>query len=95
MEATDASRSGCPTFVVALLAMRERGRVCRRFGSEKKAAANTQLAEATTYRSGTADVRSGPADTNLNGGGQQYDNLNPFLGLNYIIALQGVFPSRN
>lgn len=31
-----------------------------------------------------------------NAGGQRpYNNLQPFLAVNYIIALQGVFPSRN
>ncbi len=30
-----------------------------------------------------------------NGGGQQYSILNPYLGIYHIIALQGVFPSRN
>jgi len=29
------------------------------------------------------------------GGNQPHSNLQPFLGLNYIIALQGIFPSRN
>lgn len=29
------------------------------------------------------------------GGGQPVNNLQPFLALNYIIALQGTFPSRN
>ncbi len=29
------------------------------------------------------------------GGGQAHNNMQPYLGLNYIIALQGVFPSRN
>ncbi len=32
------------------------------------------------------------ADT---GGGQDHSNLMPFLCVNFIIALQGVFPSRN
>jgi microcystin-dependent protein len=31
----------------------------------------------------------------LTGGSQPMSVLNPYLGLNYIIALQGVFPSRN
>ncbi|WP_299209572.1 tail fiber protein [uncultured Dokdonia sp.] len=31
----------------------------------------------------------------MNGGQQPYSNLQPFLGVHYIIALQGVFPSRN
>ena len=29
------------------------------------------------------------------GGGRSYDNMNPYLGVNVIIALGGQFPSRN
>jgi microcystin-dependent protein len=29
------------------------------------------------------------------GGGQPHENRQPFLGLNYIIALEGIYPSRN
>ena len=29
------------------------------------------------------------------GGGQPHSIRDPFLGLNYCIALQGIFPSRN
>lgn len=29
------------------------------------------------------------------GGGQQHDNVMPFLAINFIIALSGIFPSRN
>lgn len=29
------------------------------------------------------------------GGGQAHDNVQPFLALNFCIALQGLFPSRN
>jgi len=29
------------------------------------------------------------------GGGQAHNNMQPFLGINHIIALQGIFPSRN
>lgn len=29
------------------------------------------------------------------GGSQPHDNMQPSLGLNFIIALQGIFPSRN
>lgn len=38
----------------------------------------------------TASVASGAA-----GGGQPHENMPPFLVLNWCIALQGVFPSRN
>ena len=29
------------------------------------------------------------------GGGQGHDNMQPFTVLNFVIALQGIFPSRN
>ena len=29
------------------------------------------------------------------GGGQAHDNLQPYLALNYCIALEGIYPSRN
>jgi microcystin-dependent protein len=31
----------------------------------------------------------------LVGGGQPHENRDPYLCLNYCIALQGIFPSRN
>ena len=40
-----------------------------------------------------AGLRSGSL---LNtGGGQAHDNMQPFLAVNFCIALQGLFPSRN
>jgi microcystin-dependent protein len=44
---------------------------------------------------GTTDAA--PANTSVqpSGGGLPHDNIMPSLALNYIIALQGVFPSRN
>lgn len=33
--------------------------------------------------------------TNPDGGSQAHNNMQPYLVINYIIALQGVFPSRN
>jgi len=33
--------------------------------------------------------------TGVTGGGQPFDNRQPSLGLNYLIALQGIFPSRD
>ena len=29
------------------------------------------------------------------GSGQPHENMQPYLGINFVIALQGVFPSRN
>lgn len=31
----------------------------------------------------------------VEGGGQPHDNVQPYLTVNYCIALQGIFPSRN
>jgi microcystin-dependent protein len=31
----------------------------------------------------------------LTGGNQPHDNMSPFLCVNFIIAIQGIFPSRN
>ena len=35
-----------------------------------------------------------PTVTNV-GGGQPHDNMQPYLTINFCIALQGIFPSRN
>lgn len=36
-----------------------------------------------------------PLNSGITGGNQPFSNRNPFLALNYIICLQGVFPARN
>jgi microcystin-dependent protein len=41
----------------------------------------------------TQDVAAAPTDQT--GGGQAHENHQPSLALNFIIALQGIFPSRN
>jgi microcystin-dependent protein len=33
--------------------------------------------------------------TGLNGGSQPHDNMQPYLGMNFIIATEGIYPSRN
>jgi microcystin-dependent protein len=42
----------------------------------------------------TADANLSPAAVTLSGGGQPHNNMQPYLTVNYIIALQGIFPSR-
>ncbi len=52
---------------------------------------------------GTSIYNSGSAGGNMAanvtfgsaGGGQPHNNMSPYLGVNYCIALQGVFPQRN
>ena len=52
------------------------------------------------------NIYSGTSDTTMNanasqvtvgaaGGSQPHNNMQPYLGMNYIIAIQGIFPSRN
>lgn len=47
----------------------------------------------------TANTPGSTPATNINtqstGGSQSVNNLQPSLGLNYIICMQGIFPSRN
>jgi microcystin-dependent protein len=43
----------------------------------------------------TPDRALDPASIGMAGGGQPHNNLQPYLGLNFVIALVGVFPSRN
>jgi microcystin-dependent protein len=46
-----------------------------------------------------ADMKAGSVaitgDTNTSGGSQDHNNMEPYLVLNYCIALDGIFPSRN
>ena len=44
---------------------------------------------------GTADTQMKSTSIGDTGGGQDHDNMQPYQCVNYIIALQGIFPSRN
>lgn len=48
----------------------------------------------TTYDGNNVGALSGNALSNT-GGTQPHNNLQPLLGLNFIIALQGLYPSRS
>jgi microcystin-dependent protein len=51
---------------------------------------------ADIYRDAASNMTPLAAGTITNvGGGQAHENMQPFLALNYCIALQGLFPSRN
>jgi microcystin-dependent protein len=47
------------------------------------------------YVDGTPDTTLAPASVSPSGGSQPHENRGPYLTLNYCIALQGIFPSRN
>ena len=42
----------------------------------------------------TADATLHSATVGTSGGGQPHNNMQPYLALNFIIALQGVFPTQ-
>lgn len=43
----------------------------------------------------TADAQMGAGNSQVVGGNTAHENRSPFLALNYIIALEGVWPSRS
>lgn len=44
---------------------------------------------------GQANTQFAPGMTGPAGGSQPHENRQPYLGLSYCIAVQGIFPSRN
>jgi microcystin-dependent protein len=52
-------------------------------------------AGAQPYHGATNLVAMDPASITNVGGSQAHENRQPYLVLNFVIALQGVFPSRN
>jgi microcystin-dependent protein len=60
------------------------------------ATATTYLGQqANTYGGATNLVAMSPSEIGNVGGSQAHLNMQPFLVLNFCIALQGIFPSRN
>src|SRR6185503_13027748 len=43
----------------------------------------------------TPNTAMNPACITATGGNQPHENMSPYLVLNFIIALQGIFPSQN
>jgi len=56
---------------------------------------NALLTQDGNYTQGAADVVMNPAMIANTGGGQPHDNMQPFVTVNFIIALTGLFPSRS
>jgi microcystin-dependent protein len=49
----------------------------------------------TTYFAGSPNTTMSPAAIGVAGGSQPHNNMSPFTCVNFIIALQGIFPSRD
>jgi len=56
---------------------------------------NQQTGPAQLYGTGAPSLTLPPATITNVGGSQPHENRQPYLVLNCIVALQGVFPSRN
>ncbi|SES01253.1 phage tail protein [Pedobacter rhizosphaerae] len=48
-----------------------------------------------TYNAGPVDSVLNPQSIGLSGGSQPFNNMQPYLGINYTICVEGMFPSRN
>ena len=46
------------------------------------------------YTNGSANVNMAPATLTVTGGSVPHNNMQPYLTLNFCIAMQGVFPAR-
>lgn len=55
---------------------------------------NGYLAAGNQY-SASANTSLNPAALGVAGGSQPHDNMPPYLVVNFIIALEGIYPSRN
>src|SRR5262245_44323807 len=61
---------------------------------------NRTLAKVTptttlTYAEVVPDAPMNPGSIGVAGGNQPFGILNPYLGINFIICMEGIFPSRN
>jgi microcystin-dependent protein len=49
----------------------------------------------TIYSNAAPNAQMNPQTCGMTGGGAPFANADPYLGLNFIICTQGIFPSRN
>jgi microcystin-dependent protein len=56
---------------------------------------NSSLSQAQIYTTKPPTVYLQNASIGSTGGSQPHDNMQPFLGINFIIALEGIYPPRD
>jgi microcystin-dependent protein len=56
---------------------------------------NEWASQASGYSTGTANTTLSPSAISNVGGSQPHTNMQPYLVVNFVIALSGIFPSRN
>ena len=57
--------------------------------------AGMMLASAPVYAATNSNTTLAPQSVGASGGSQPHDNMQPYLVVNYLIALTGIFPSRS
>ncbi len=63
--------------------------------ASNKAPGPVSLGAGVSNAFGTASTNLARPTIGVAGGSQPHNNMQPYLGMNYIICLQGIFPSRN
>jgi len=58
-------------------------------------AASNPVSDVNLYGTGAPNVPMSPASVTNTGGSQAHENRQPYLALNFCIALIGIFPSQN
>lgn len=56
---------------------------------------NIAIANIPTYNAGPPTVQMQALSTSPVGGSLPHNNMQPYLAVNFVIALQGIFPARN
>ena len=80
-------QSNLPSLEIQVPAVEARG--------NSKSPANAVMAAGESYYTGNAKAWVNMKSLQLPGSNQPLNNMQPYLGLRFIIALQGVYPSRN
>lgn len=65
------------------------------FGKPQRGSPKAGFDLGLIYSPGAPDTRLAPGSVGLTGGGGAHNNMQPYLALNYCIALVGIFPSRS
>ncbi len=90
----EAAGSAQVTVLSSEMPMHNHGVTMTSAGGEDSTAAGQILGAAQYYGAPSALVPMEPDALPLAGGSQPHNNLMPYQVLNYVIALQGVFPQR-
>ncbi|MES2773935.1 MAG: tail fiber protein [Bacteroidota bacterium] len=57
--------------------------------------AKTESAESVVAGAASAPANLNAASLSIAGGSQPFNNRQPYLGMNFIVCMEGIFPSRN